>query len=255
MTNTQIGWAEMFSLLMQAKTMLAGIPLLGGIAAIIHFREKRWIFRKRKSKKFRNLLKGDSWQDASNLDFQYAMEDAYGRTIPKAQFAFIATRDRATRLMADVFKASMRVNFNAAGDGWSPAESKSVESMRWHSRVSLGIGFVFAILSCLTLACLLVMPSFIILEGLSYCLLFCVVGFARSSQFDAALRLVVELDRLYPASRPIPKHLRVKRPPTKPKSSASKSPKAPKPQSDGASVVEIVPIMAPDAAPPGRRRA
>lgn len=82
------------------KALLAVLPI-GAVSGWVRFNERRWRFSSRKSKVLRKLIEKDEWRKAPPLHLQYALQDAFGRSLEPVELAFIETRVRPLQLLRD----------------------------------------------------------------------------------------------------------------------------------------------------------
>lgn len=99
--------------------------------------EQRWLFRSKRAKAFNELLKNDRYLQVSELELHQAMIDVYGKTVERAELAFIMTRMRCAYLLRDRMAAAAHVAFRQACDGWDPrGDGATVAALTRHGKVS-----------------------------------------------------------------------------------------------------------------------
>jgi hypothetical protein len=173
--------------------------------------EQRWLFRSKRAKAFNELLKNDRYLQVSELELHQAMIDAYGKTVERAELAFIMTRTRCAYLLRDRMAAAAHVAFRPACDGWDPrGDGTTAATLTKHGNVS-------SVVACLASSAALEAAFFAardsqVLYMLPVALLAMmgVVFFVLSNQFDSASR-VLRLDEMFARLIPVPPELRSKR--------------------------------------------
>ena len=173
--------------------------------------EQRWLFRSKRAKAFNELLKNDRYLQVSELELHQAMIDAYGKTVERAELAFIMTRMRCAYLLRDRMAAAAHIAFRSACDGWDPrGDGTTAATLTRHGKVS-------SVVACLASSAALEVAFFAardsqVLYMLPVALLAMmgVVFFVLSNQFDSASR-VLRLDEMFARLIPVPPELRPNR--------------------------------------------
>lgn len=91
-------------------TILLGVPL-GLWLQWKKSRETGWLLLSRKREAARALFKEGAWKRAAPLDFHFAMQDAFGRSVEPCELEFIENRQDAARLLMNRIAAGAALRF------------------------------------------------------------------------------------------------------------------------------------------------
>ena len=173
----------------------------------VQLKERHWRYTSRKSAALRKLLVNGKWRKASPLELQFAMQDAFGKSLEPIELAFAETRARPLDLLNDRILAGGNVRMTDDGSGYVDMRrdvakhlSLSAWSFLWNT-----VGVLCGVASILVVIAVAsgVPPSWLLVAV--------EVGFMSgmliwiSAQLSAADR-VIQLKR-HPPVRPIPPSL------------------------------------------------
>jgi len=167
-----------------ALTILLGLPF-GFWLQWKKSRETSWLLMSRKREAVRALFKDGAWRKAAPLDFHFAMQDAFGRSVEPCELKFIESRQDPAKLLMNRISAGASLRF-------LPSEQRYIDA-RKSPRYSFAVVSAFFVVVASMALPLFGIGAFLAWKMNSYFYTFMALLYAAST-FIASVHLSLTAD-------------------------------------------------------------